>query len=126
MKKLFLLAVIILNSAFVVLCLSRPVHAGDLDDSISSYTADPISKDDTLGKPPKNTAYIVQHAKSEANVMENALNHGRNINGIVSTSSSGANQANMDSVNVGPGSNVRGDIIILDQSKGPKVQSVGK
>ena len=81
---------------------------GDLDDGISKFTDESITKDDNLGQPDKNIKYIITKAKSQAAVGEKK----------------GDGSGNMNSVIVGPGSNIKGDIIILDQSKGDKTQVV--
>lgn len=83
--------------------------AGDLDDKISSYTDGAISKDHTLGEPEKNLKFIILDAKSRAKVETDSVT-GKD------------HSANMNSVVLGPGTNVRGDIIIIDESKGPKTQ----
>lgn len=87
--------------------------ADDLDDGISKATDESIAKDDELGNADKNIKFIIQNAKSRANVRAKA--------GMPADQQSGAN---MNSVIMGPGGNVRGDIIIIDQSKGDKTQIV--
>ncbi|MCI5164766.1 MAG: hypothetical protein D3903_01435 [Candidatus Electrothrix sp. GM3_4] len=92
--------------------LSSVVLAGDLDDDISKYTDDSISKADELGKADKNIKFIVLNAKSKAASGKDTL---------AVTGGSNSGYANLNSVLLGAGSNVKGDIIIIDQSKGDKV-----
>lgn len=92
------------------------VYASDLDDGISTYTDDGISKWDELGKKDRNVTFIKMDAKSKANVRAGGANAG------VVTGTSGA--GNMNSVVLGAGGNVRGDIIIIDESRGDKTQVV--
>ena len=89
--------------------------AGDLDDGISKFTDESIAKDDDLGNPDKNIKFIIMKAKSQA-----AMGAKKGDNATKGATGSG----NMNSVVLGPGSNIRGDIIILDQSKGDKTQVV--
>lgn len=91
------------------------IWAGDLDDGISSFTDDSISKWDNLGKKDRNINFIKLDAKSRAKVRANAG---------ITTGTSSAGSGNMNSVVLGPGGNVRGDIIIIDESKGDKTQVV--
>ncbi|WP_457576839.1 hypothetical protein [Desulfomarina sp.] len=87
------------------------VLAGDLDDGISKFTDDGMSKYDDLGKADKNIKFIVINAKSKANMMKGKK--GKNGKGK-------KGDANMNSVVLGAGSRVKGDIYIIDQSRGPK------
>ena len=89
--------------------------ADDLDDGISKFTDDGIDKYDELGKADKNINYIVQNAKSRAAVRAKAGTAGE---------TGDQSSANMNSVIMGAGGTVRGDIIIIDQSKGDKTQVV--
>ena len=84
-------------------------RADDLDDGISKPTDDAIAPADTLGEPDKNIKFIITKAKSQAGGGQQ---------------SGGASGGNMNSVIVGPGSNIKGDVIIIDQSKGNKTQVV--
>jgi len=92
---------------FSLTCFS---YAGDLDDGISKATDDSISSWDNLGKGDKNINFIVLKAKSKADI---AKKRGE----VVGTDSTGAN---MNSVIMGAGSNIKGDIYIIDQSTGDK------
>lgn len=85
--------------------------AGDLDDDISTFTDDSVGKWDELGKADKNIKFIVLNAKSKA------------ASGKDTTTATGGSSgdANLNSVLLGAGSRVNGDIIIIDQSKGDKV-----
>jgi len=103
---------------FVFLAVSLGIgssgSAGDLDDGISKYTDDGIAKWDELGKADKNIKFIVLNAQSKANMRKKGA-----LNESGGTSSSGGD-ANMNSVIMGAGSTIKGDIIIIDQSKGSK------
>ena len=87
-----------------------PALAGDLEDGISKSTDDAISGYDELGSKDRNIKFTKMNAKSRAKV--------RSKNGELQTGATGG--ANMNSVVMGAGSNVKGDIIIIDESKGPK------
>ena len=108
--RISLIAVYLILATFVPLLA---VNASDLDDGISSYTDDNISKWDELGKKDRNVTFIKMNAKSQAKVRSNG--------GIVTGTSGGAN---MNSVILGAGGTVRGDIIIIDDSSGDKTQVV--
>ncbi|MDD2366135.1 MAG: hypothetical protein PHN84_08230 [Desulfuromonadaceae bacterium] len=107
--------------SFLVICLfliSASVFASDLDDGISKSLDESISKDDELGQKDRNISFIKLKAKSDAAV--------RSKKGTDQGSAAGNTPAtgNMNSVVLGPGGNVRGDIIIIDQSRGDKTQVV--
>lgn len=85
-------------------------RGSDLDDGISKFTDEGIEKDDEIGKADLNIKFIVMNAKSKAMVKK----------GDKDKVGSNDGSANMNSVVLGAGSNVRGDIYIIDQSKGPK------
>nr|MBF0221985.1 hypothetical protein [Desulfobulbaceae bacterium] len=107
MKKQYILTPFI--AACFMLSLSPLASlAGDLDDGISKYTDDSVEATDKLGDPDKNIKYIITKAKSQAAAGESGAEGGGNMNSVV----------------VGPGTNIRGDVIILDQSKGDKTQVV--
>ena len=84
--------------------------SGDLDDGISKFTDDGISKYDDMGKADKNIKFIVLNAKSKAAMLK----------GDKDKTGQNSGNANMNSVVLGAGSNIKGDIYIIDQSKGPK------
>lgn len=92
--------------------------AGDLDDGISKYNEDGISSYDDLGSADKNINYIKLNAKSRAKVRAKA-----DPNSVLTGQTGGGN---MNSVVMGAGSNVRGDIYIIDESKGNKSIVTGK
>ncbi|MDY0190934.1 MAG: hypothetical protein RBR22_09400 [Desulfuromonas sp.] len=102
----------------VVLCLLlgvTSVLAGDLDDGISKFTDDNITKWDDLGKKDRNVTFIKLNARSQASV--------RSKNGNASgTSGISDGSANMNSVILGAGGTIRGDVIIIDDSSGDKTQ----
>ncbi len=84
----------------------------DLNDGISSYKEDPIRKYDDLGKKDWNVTYIKMNAKSKSMVNQKS---GKEV-----VSAGKDKNASMNSVVMGAGSTVRGDIIIIDDSKGDK------
>jgi hypothetical protein len=92
------------------LIVAAAALANDIDDGISKSTDDAVSGYDELGSQAKNIKFIKMNAKSQAKV--------RSKGGKLESGASGG--ANMNSVVMGPGSNVKGDIIIIDESKGPK------
>lgn len=100
---------------FVVLLCATPVVASDLDDGISKFTDDNISKWDDLGKKDRNVTFIKADAISRADVRSK---RGKGVK-------AGSGDNNMNSVVMGAGSNVRGDIIIIDESRGDKTQVGG-
>ena len=109
--KLGLVSIIIL-----MLALVTELYAGDLDDDgISSYTDDPITKYSELGKPEPNVSFIILNAKSKAKVLSQKGNKAAKGGGIQQPG-----KANLNSVVLGAGGTVRGDIIIIDEGKGDK------
>ncbi len=116
------LTLIFMVSLFTCLFFTGAAAAGDLDDGISKYTDDGIGKYDDLGKDQPNIKYVIQSAKSQANVRKKAAERGIEQGGNSSGSTSGSGDNNMNSVVMGAGSVVRGDIYIIDQSKGDKTQ----
>lgn len=87
------------------------LRADDFDDGISKSTDDAIAADDELGKASKNIKFIIEKSKSQAKVTEKSSGKGNTKTGKTSGDS------NENSVVMGAGSNVRGDIIIIDQGK---------
>jgi hypothetical protein len=85
---------------------------GDLNDGISKYNEDGISSYDDMGSADKNINFIKQNAKSRAKVRAKL-----DPNSALTGQTGGGN---MNSVVMGAGSNVRGDIYIIDNSKGSK------
>ncbi|MEA3464608.1 MAG: hypothetical protein U9R29_01095 [Thermodesulfobacteriota bacterium] len=108
------LALLSLTIALIV------VSAGicsDLDDGISKFTDDNISKWDDLGKNNVNVKFIKLKARSQADVRSK---RGKNVD----AAQGGSGGANMNSVVLGAGGTIRGDIIIIDDSRGDKTQIV--
>lgn len=105
--------VFFLMAFFFFIAMTGSVMAegsADLDDGISKFDEDGIGKYDEMGKPDQNIKFIVMNAKSKAAVKK----------GDKDKVGSKTGDANMNSVVLGAGSNVKGDIYIIDQSKGPK------
>jgi hypothetical protein len=109
MKKIYVVTLIL---SFLLVLPVKRVLAGDLDDGISKFTDDGISKYDDLGKTDKNIKFIVMNAMSKANAMKKGKDDPDTYKK--------KGDANMNSVVLGVGSRVSGDIIIIDKSKGPK------
>lgn len=84
-----------------LLAWSAPSSADDLNDNISSYTDDSIAADNNLGGEGINVKFKVLDAKSKAKVKETSKTKDDNKN------------TNINSVVMGAGSNVKGDIIII-------------
>jgi len=107
-----IIKVFILMSFFSFFAVSNfdIAQGSDLDDGISKFTDDGIEKDDEMGKPDQNIKFIVMNAKSKAMTKKGDKDKvGQN-----------SGDANMNSVVLGAGSKVKGDIYIIDQSKGPR------
>lgn len=101
----------------LVLTLTTELRAGDLDDDgISSYTDDPITKYSELGKPEPNVSFIILNAKSKAKVLSRKGEDAAKGGGGVQK----PGQANLNSVVLGAGGTVQGDIIIIDEGRGDK------
>ena len=109
---------IIIMIMFVSLINSGSVFCGDLDDGIPAD--DSISSYDNLGNPEQNIKFIKMNAKSNAKRRQQLVEKGL----AEDDSSGGKGGGAMNSVVMGPGSNVKGDIIIIDESKGDKTQVV--
>jgi len=127
MRKFYLITPIFILALFSLLAVSTPSIANDLDDKIGKYTDDDIQSEHQMGEFNPNVTFKKMDAKSKAKVREKA-NTRNNPDGSTSSSSSSSKSkdANMNSVVLGPGSNVRGDIIIIDESKGDKFNIGGK
>lgn len=108
MKTIFSLILLALSLVFA----GNTVFAGDLDDGISKATDDGIASYDDMGKTDKNIKFIIMNSKSRAKVAEKAGGAGSTTTG----STSGDN--NRNSVVMGAGSKILGDVIIVDESKG--------
>jgi hypothetical protein len=85
------------------------VFAGDLDDGISKFTDGSISSYDELGKADKNIKFIIMNSKSRAKVAEKG--------GGSTTSGKTTGDNNRNSVVMGAGSKILGDVIIIDESQ---------
>ena len=107
---------------FFFLVFVNTSFSGDLDDGMSKYTDDGISSYDNLGDVDKNIKFIKLDAKSKAEVRTRAAQSGSDSGGSMNSSSS----ANMNSVVLGAGGTIKGDIIIIDESRGNKTQVVDK
>jgi hypothetical protein len=107
MKRLLLALITLL----FIFSSQNSLRADDFDDGISKATDDAISGDDELGKASKNIKFIIEKSKSQAKVAEK----GSGGSGGKSTTKTG--DSNENSVVMGAGSNIRGDIIIIDQGK---------
>lgn len=94
---------------FGAMAYSPVASAGDLDDNISSYTESSISQDHEVGEPGVNVKFMILNAKSKAQAGKNST-------------TGTTNSANMNSVVLGVGSRIGGDIIIIDESQGSKYQ----
>lgn len=113
MKFIKIIVVVVFLFSASVPCI---VFSDDLDDGISNHTDDSIKKWDQLGQKDRNVTFIKMNAKSKAMVMEKS---GQGLVGS-NASGTGSGSANMNSVVMGAGSTVKGDIIIIDDSKGDK------
>ncbi len=91
---------------------------GDLDDDIE--IDDKVTAYDEMGKPEKNINFIKLKAKMQAKMAQKQAEKGSKGGADSAKMQGGA----MNSVVMGAGSNVRGDIIIIDESKGDKTQVV--
>jgi len=96
-----------------------PAVASDLDDGISKFTDDNISKWDDLGKKDRNVTFIKLNARSQADVRSK---RGKGVNGSSAAGGAGGGTNNMNSVVLGAGGVIRGDVIIIDDSRGDKTQ----
>ncbi len=108
-------------SVFVVACaVTMSTTAGevspDLKDGISDYKDDAHKKYDELGDPDLNVKFIKMNARAKADGKQSAI-----VGGTIGGSTS---QGNINSAVIGPGSTVKGDIIIIDESRGGKTQVV--
>lgn len=108
MKKIVSLVLLLAVSLFVG---SSNVFAGDLDDGISKFSDDGIASYDEMGKSDKNIKFIIMNSKSRAKVAEKAGGAGNTKTGTTT----GDN--NRNSVVMGAGSKILGDVIIVDESK---------
>ena len=103
-------------AVIMVLSVATCGYCSDLDDGISKYTDDNMSKWDDLGKKDVNVRFIKLNARSQADVRSK---RGKNVD-----TGTGSGGANMNSVVLGAGSTIRGDVIIIYDSHGDKTQIV--
>jgi len=80
-----------------IIC-SELTYAEDLDDGMGKYTSESIAKDDEALEPDQNEAFIVVGASS---------------GGSQSKDKDGVLDKNENSIIVGPGANISGDLIIV-------------
>lgn len=128
MKNNIFWALLILSCGII---FSFPVLSGadDLDDNIGAYTDGSIQADNTMGEPSPNIKFIKMNAKSKTKVRQKAEEKKAKESADEKTSGKSKKSdgsASMNSVVMGAGSNIKGDIIIIDESKGPKTQIVDK
>ena len=124
MRRIYLFAIIFIFIIFITLSLSTPSNAGDLDDKIGKYTDDDIQSEHEMGEFNPNIKFKKMDAKSKAKVRQNKDGNDSSSSGKSGDGKTGS--GNMNSVVLGPGGSVKGDIIIIDESKGPKTQIVDK
>lgn len=91
--------------------IQNDLRADDFDDGISKSTDDGVAADDELGKASKNIKFIIETAKSQAKISEKSSGKSNSKTG----KTTGDN--NQNSVVMGAGSNVHGDIYIIDDGK---------
>ncbi len=117
MRNRFFLTIII--ATFILFVAGGGVAlCGDQEDGIA--TDDHITSYDDLGDSNQNINFIKLNAKSSAKQREKSVKKGTKTDEGPGKNGSGS----MNSVLMGPGSNVKGDIIIIDESKGDKTQVV--
>lgn len=102
---------VLLLASVMFFATHSSLWADDFEDGISKTTDDAIGTDDELGKAGKNIKFIIETAKSQAKVAE------KNSGKSNSTTGSTTGDNNRNSVVMGAGSNIRGDIYIIDESK---------
>lgn len=122
MKKM---PTIFLMLCLLVLCCAQLVGASDLDDGISKPYDEPIERDDELGQKDRNVSFIKRNARSKGDVAATAAGKkGESVQSV--RGGSGPSTGNLNSVVLGVGGTVRGDIVIIDQSRGDKNQVIGR
>lgn len=123
-----------LIKTILVLCLvslaaAATACASDLDDGISKPYDESIERDDELGQRDRNVSFIKKNSMSKADVAAKAGTRGvQSGQGRQTgqTGQAGNSTGNLNSVVLGVGGTVRGDIIIIDQSRGDKNQVIGR
>ncbi len=98
--------------AFTLLLVTSVGYGNDFDDGIP-IDGQPVSSFDNVNRD-VNTTYIIMRAKAKykADAAE----------GVLSKEQTGS----INSVISGPGSTIKGDVIIIDEGKGDKTVVVGK
>src|SRR3989338_6314732 len=114
MRRIYPCAIIFILILFIVFSLSTPSIAGDLDDKIGKYTDDDIQSDHEMGEFNPNIKFKKMDAKSKAKVRQKNQNKDGSSSGNTGGGKSNAS-GNMNSVVLGPGGSVKGDIIIIDE-----------
>ncbi len=107
---------------FSLLISVQPCFAwgSDFDDGIAKYKDDPITEYDELGKKDRNISYIKARARSKARVQTKAATRQNRELLTKGDGSAVSNGTGINSVLIGPGGTVHGDIIIIDESHGDK------
>ncbi|MCM0083632.1 hypothetical protein L4X63_18765 [Geomonas sp. Red32] len=113
---------ILLISCCFALLAGKGAIASDLDDGISRHLEGSIESDDELGQKDRNVSFIKRNAMSQADVRSS---HGME-DGQQAGGGSGPSTGNMNSVVLGVGGTIRGDVVIIDQSRGDKTQVIGR
>lgn len=121
MNKLKIIPVLCL-----VLLAATTAGASDLDDGISKPYEDSIDKYDELGQRDRNVSFIKRNAMSKADVAAKAGTSGVQPGQAGQPAGQAPSTGNMNSVVLGIGGTVRGDIIIIDQSRGDRNQVIGR
>jgi len=103
--------IVILIALMLLFASQKNLRADDFDDGISKSTDDGIATDDELGKASKNIKFIIETAKSQAKIAQKSSGKSNSKTG----KTTGDN--NQNSVVMGAGSNVHGDIYIIDEGK---------
>jgi hypothetical protein len=102
-----LLLIITISVSIINSCLALDIDDGiDIDDSITDYHE--------LGKMQKNISYIVLNSISKSYTSMSSDDV------VIDDANGTAKNISVNSVIVGSGSNIHGDIIIIDQSQGDK------
>lgn len=118
---------IILALCLLVLWSSSFACASDLDDGISKPYDESIERDEELGQKDRNISFIKRNAMSQADVAAKTATRGMaSVRGGVNAPASAPATGNLNSVVLGVGGSVRGDIVIIDQSRGDKTQVIGR
>lgn len=127
MRRIYLCSTIFILVSFIMVSLYTPTIADDLDDKIGKYTDDDIQSDNTMGEFSPNIKFKKLDAKSKAKVRQKKKDKSKDSSSSINSGSGKTDSSgNMNSVVLGPGGSVKGDIIIIDESRGSKTQIVDK